>query len=57
MRRHKECREVLAAAEARVRQLEALVKAYEEDDVCPFDCDGCHGADCPCDRGGCDGAA
>lgn len=26
-------------------------------DVCPFDCDGCHGEDCPCTRGGCRGDA
>lgn len=23
--------------------------------VCPYDCDSCHGEDCPCDRIGCDG--
>lgn len=25
-------------------------------DVCPFDCDSCHGEDCPCDRLGCEGS-
>lgn len=24
-------------------------------DVCPFDCDGCHGDGCPCTRLGCEG--
>lgn len=26
-----------------------------EDEVCPFDCDSCHGDGCPCERVGCDG--
>ena len=56
VKRHHEAREALRLAEARVRQLEDLLKAYEDDEVCPYDCDHCHGADCPCDRGGCDGA-
>lgn len=24
-------------------------------DICPWDCDGCHSSDCPCDRMGCAG--
>lgn len=27
----------------------------EEEEVCPFDCDSCHGDGCPCDRLGCEG--
>lgn len=34
---------------------EEQVKIAHEINVCPFDCDGCHGEDCICDRVGCDG--
>lgn len=34
----------------------ALVEAGWNNNVCPFDCDGCHSEDCPCDRLGCAGS-
>jgi len=27
-----------------------------EHEFCPYDCDSCHGEDCPCDRLGCAGS-
>lgn len=38
---------------------EALIADIESDAYpayCPWDCDSCHGWDCPCDRMGCEGS-
>lgn len=37
----------------KVRAQEIAAPAVQ---VCPFDCDGCHDEDCPCDRSGCAGS-
>lgn len=36
---------------------ELVVAGYAKPgpDVCPYDCDSCHGEECPCDRMGCEG--
>ena len=34
---------------------EKLQLLAELPSVCPYDCDGCHGEECPCERMGCAG--
>ena len=49
-------REVQLDASTAVRIAKALDAAgYYKSDVCPYDCDGCHDENCPCDRLGCAG--
>lgn len=43
-------------ASTAARIAKALDEAgYYKTEVCPYDCDGCHDEDCPCDRLGCAG--
>lgn len=41
-----------ARLNAAIIMIEALLEQVE---ICPFDCDPCHGDNCPCDRVGCEG--
>lgn len=33
-----------------------LINTESYPEYCPYDCDGCHDEDCPCDRMGCAGS-
>lgn len=51
----------------KIREVEAIVSGWrlamatlsspEWDGTCPYDCDHCHGEECPCPRAGCAGAS